>query len=334
MSQSLTFNDVTLTPVSHQNRLWIRAVELARALGYKDESSVRKIYERNSDEFTPDMTQVIEVAEGVNLTSSKNLVTKSRIFSPRGCHLISMFARTSVAKAFRHWVLDVLDKLNEERQPDALAPESGLSPAQRAELKAIVDAKLSTWPASVQGKARAEIWTRFNRHFRIAEYAQLPAEMMPEARDLLIEMRVRALAALPPTETVAELPPAPAPVERPLIYRDGKFYPPHRNRKHVAGPREKAAFDFWRGEFGKLEHELDEKFRTLLDGINRAAGNDLYSYAVAAIGREADTMFSISCLLEGLYLALDKARASFKEAMELAGLHMRLSAEIAVALNR
>ncbi len=60
-----------------------------------------------------------------------------------------------------------------------------------------MDAKLSTHPASVQGKARAEIWTRFNRHFSIAEYAQLPAERMPEARDLLIEMRVRALAELP-----------------------------------------------------------------------------------------------------------------------------------------
>lgn len=158
---------------------------------------------------------------------------------------------------------------------------------------------------------------------------------MAEARDLLIEMRVRALAALPPTEASPELVPAPVPAgERPLIYRDGKFSPPHKNRKHVAGPCEKAAFDFWRREFGKLEQELDEKFRALLDGINRAAGNDLYAHAVAALGREADTMFSISCLLEGLYLAQDKARATFKEALQLAGLHMRMSAGLAVALNR
>lgn len=68
-----------------------------------------------------------------------------------------------------------------------------LSPALRAELKAIVDAKLSTYPASVQGKARAEIWTRFNRHFKIAEYAQLPAVKMPDARDYLIQLSVKAL---------------------------------------------------------------------------------------------------------------------------------------------
>lgn len=72
-----------------------------------------------------------------------------------------------------------------------------LSPAERAELKAIVDAKLSTYPAAVQGKARAEIWTRFNRHFRIAEYAQLPAGKMPDARDYLIQLNVKALQPAP-----------------------------------------------------------------------------------------------------------------------------------------
>jgi hypothetical protein len=72
-----------------------------------------------------------------------------------------------------------------------------LPPELRSELKGIVDAKLSTYPASVQGKARSEIWTRFNRHFRIAEYAQLPAERMAEARDYLIELEVKALKALP-----------------------------------------------------------------------------------------------------------------------------------------
>ena len=60
-----------------------------------------------------------------------------------------------------------------------------------------MDAKLSTYPASVQGKARAEIWTRFNRHFKIAEYAQLPAGKMPDARDYLIQMAVKALQSAP-----------------------------------------------------------------------------------------------------------------------------------------
>lgn len=84
-----------------------------------------------------------------------------------------------------------------ERSAEPSGNSEQLTPAHRSELKGIVDAKLSTYPASVQGKARSEIWTRFNRHFRIAEYAQLPAERMAEARDYLIELEVRALKALP-----------------------------------------------------------------------------------------------------------------------------------------
>ena len=91
-----------------------------------------------------------------------------------------------------------------ERPTPATALDAAISPAERAELKALVDAKLSAAPAAVQGKARAEIWTRFNRHFRIAEYAQLSTVKMSEARDYLIQMEVKALgAAAQPTATAA-----------------------------------------------------------------------------------------------------------------------------------
>lgn len=90
----------------------------------------------------------------------------------------------------------------ERSAPQPQSTDGPLTPALRAELKAIVDAKLSTAPADVQGKARAEIWTRFNRHFKIAEYAQLPACRMAEARDYLIEMEMKSY----PTKTAAAVP--------------------------------------------------------------------------------------------------------------------------------
>ena len=43
-------------------------------------------YERNADEFTENMTQVVENLDTVNLT------VRARIFSLRGCHLLAMFA--------------------------------------------------------------------------------------------------------------------------------------------------------------------------------------------------------------------------------------------------
>ena len=51
---------------------------------------------------------VIEsVTNGINSSSRR---MKVRVFSLRGAHLIAMFARTPVAKEFRRWVLDILDR--------------------------------------------------------------------------------------------------------------------------------------------------------------------------------------------------------------------------------
>lgn len=117
MSQALTFNDITFSPVTHQNSLWIRAAELARALGLSREDKVTQIYQRHADEFTNDMTQLIEnIAEPQNEVSRNLSSGRCRIFSLRGCHLLAMFARTPVAKAFRRWVLDVLDRLAAEER--------------------------------------------------------------------------------------------------------------------------------------------------------------------------------------------------------------------------
>ena len=107
MSRALTFNDVILTPIIHQNRFWIRSAELARALGYSSEKSISNIYNRNHDEFSNEMSVVINL-------STTDTPVPTRIFSLRGCHLLAMFARTPVAKEFRRWVLDVLDTLTKD----------------------------------------------------------------------------------------------------------------------------------------------------------------------------------------------------------------------------
>lgn len=100
--KALSFNGVTLTPIHHNTQIHLTASELAKALGYSQENAVTKIYNRNADEFSADMTQIIVNPQLPNLGM--------RIFSLRGCHLIAMFARTPVAKEFRKWVLDVLAK--------------------------------------------------------------------------------------------------------------------------------------------------------------------------------------------------------------------------------
>lgn len=205
MSQALCFNEFTFSPVTRDNQPWFKSSELARALGYSSEKAVANIYRRNEDEFSNDMSVVIN-------SSTTGIPVMTRIFSLRGCHLLAMFARTPVAKAFRKWVLDVIEQYGDRvpvEQPVTLNDEL-ISAAERAELKLIVDAKLSTYPAAVQGKARAEIWAKFNRHFRIAEYKQLPARLMPEAREFLLSVRVRAINAIPTAESAIPYPALPA----------------------------------------------------------------------------------------------------------------------------
>ena len=119
MAISLCFNEFTFSPVIRDSQPWFKSSELARALGYKDENSVRRIYEHNADEFTENMTQVVENLDTVNLT------VRARIFSLRGCHLLAMFARTPVAKAFRKWVLDVIEKYGDRVPVDAQTPPTG-----------------------------------------------------------------------------------------------------------------------------------------------------------------------------------------------------------------
>ena len=199
MSHSLCFNDFAFSPITRGNQPWIRATELARALGYGRENQVSRLYRNNADEFTPDMTQVVEIT----VQPQNGAEGRARIFSLLGCHLLAMFARTPVAKAFRKWCLDVIERYGDRvpvAEPVTLNDEL-ISASERAELKLIVDAKLSTYPAAVQGKARAEIWAKHNRHFRIAEYKQLPARLMPEAREFLLSVRVRAINAIPTAES-------------------------------------------------------------------------------------------------------------------------------------
>lgn len=188
MTASLCFNDFTFSPVTRDNQPWFKSSEIARALGYAREDTLSRLYDRNADEFTENMTQVVENLDTVNLT------VRFRIFSLRGCHLLAMFARTPVAKAFRRWVLDVIEQYGDRvpvSQPVTLN-DTTISPEQRAELKLIVDAKAGMVPKAVQRRAYKEIWTRFNRHFHIAEYKQLPRSRMDEARDFLLSMQVNA----------------------------------------------------------------------------------------------------------------------------------------------
>lgn len=173
MSQSLVFQNTTFSVVDRNGQPWLRASEIAQALGYSRSDKVGQLYERNADEFTDQMTAVIETLTlGVSETKTcgVNLTTKTRIFSIRGAHLLAMFARTAIAKEFRIWLLDLADR------------EIGntITPAMQSDLHAIVDT------ISPDGKKHGMVWKRLNRYMRVARYQQIPLGRFEEAKQYLI----------------------------------------------------------------------------------------------------------------------------------------------------
>ncbi|WOU46101.1 P22AR C-terminal domain-containing protein [Citrobacter portucalensis] len=103
----LTFQQTFFHPVSHNGEIWLTSSELASALGYKKSDAVTQIFSRYHDEFTENMSTTLKMSV-VRKTGVVDIPV--RVFSLRGCHLIAMFATTKVAKDFRKWVLDILDR--------------------------------------------------------------------------------------------------------------------------------------------------------------------------------------------------------------------------------
>ena len=173
MSQALCFNDVQFEIISRNGQPWITARQLSQALGYAREDSVLKIYERNKEEFSSMMSATVKMTVGLT-------EVVARIFSMRGCHLVGMLSRTPVAKAFRRWVLDVLDRLAaEERAALPEAPHIKITPsttASRKPLRALVHA----W-AQVSGTPHTALWPQVKAHFQLERIDDLPEEWIPDA---------------------------------------------------------------------------------------------------------------------------------------------------------
>lgn len=99
----LNFQGVSFQTISDIDGIWLSANQIGFALQYADDKAVQRIYARHCDEFTEKMTRVVKLT-----TPGGNQET--RVFSLRGAHMVAMFARTPVAKEFRRWVLDILDR--------------------------------------------------------------------------------------------------------------------------------------------------------------------------------------------------------------------------------
>lgn len=172
---TLTFQTTSLSVINQHNQTFISARDLGLALTYKNPTSdIMRIYDRNADEFTPEMTALVEMQTAGGLQ-------KVRIFSLRGAHLIAMFARTKIAKAFRKWVLDVLDE--EVKKSTALLPSTITPEQQQAIQSAVQQAHHRT------GLHWQEIYRQLKAMFHIAKYDQLPQDQYGNAMAFIMNLQ-------------------------------------------------------------------------------------------------------------------------------------------------
>ncbi|EMW7738475.1 hypothetical protein AAFQ48_004388 [Yersinia enterocolitica] len=115
MNTQLSFHDVKFNLVNHNNQIWFTSAELASALQYSNIRAVSGVYNRHKDEFTDSMTLVLKL--NTKGFGGGNSAKDTRVFSLRGAHLIGMMSDTPVAKEFRKWVLDILDREVGNTQP-------------------------------------------------------------------------------------------------------------------------------------------------------------------------------------------------------------------------
>ncbi|HEK1829931.1 MAG: hypothetical protein E6770_18000 [Proteus mirabilis] len=109
MNKSLVFKGNKIIPFDNgDGKIWFTNKQLSELLGYKDESSVTRIFNRNKDEFTDGMSQTVNLTVSNKNNGMQN--KRVRIFSVRGAHLVGILSKTDIAKALRRWLLDLAEK--------------------------------------------------------------------------------------------------------------------------------------------------------------------------------------------------------------------------------
>lgn len=186
METALSFNQVQFDVVDRNGAPWFQARQIGEALGYSRSDAILNIYDRNKDEFTIDMTTTIELMVG-------STPQKTRIFSLRGCHLLAMFARTPVAKEFRKWVLDVLDRIAREESMQAGKERASdlITVSEQKILQTLGNAISDRYPSNKQNSATMRLWMKFRLHFGVTSYKNLPASRMIEAVTWLVNYEIQ-----------------------------------------------------------------------------------------------------------------------------------------------
>ena len=98
------FEGTQLAVIEHRGEEWFTAEDIGKGLGFMGDEAkaIRKIFERNADEFEG-------LSSCVKMTLEGKLRTH-RLFNAQAAVKFGFFAKTTRAKAFRHWASQFLTR--------------------------------------------------------------------------------------------------------------------------------------------------------------------------------------------------------------------------------
>lgn len=104
-TQLANFNGYPIELIYLDDTPYMTAETIGKALGLKNPRiSINKAYQRHADEFIGNMTCVPKLA------TQEDQSREYRLFSLDGARMLAFFVQTDTAKAFRQWVLSVLNE--------------------------------------------------------------------------------------------------------------------------------------------------------------------------------------------------------------------------------
>ena len=195
-SSPFQFNNFPIRTQIEESNLWFAAKDVCAALGIGWNGTT--------------LSAIQPAWQGMRRFRTPSGNQQLRAISEPAVYKLAFRSNKPEADAFTNWVAsEVIPSIRKTGKYEAAIPHGDtLTPSEQAQLHAIVQAKAGMVPVDMQRKAFAEMWTRFNRHFRIARYAQLPPAKMGEAVEYLVSMEVKAAVPALPSgrQEIAESP--------------------------------------------------------------------------------------------------------------------------------
>lgn len=159
---SFSFENFSVRAINRNGEIWFVAADVCAAIDLGTEQ-IRRL---DDDE------------KGLHLTQTPGGKQEMSIINESGLYALILRSRKPEAKRFRKWVTSEVLPAIRKTGTYSLT----ISKAQQGELATLIAERFPS------GKDRPYAWSRFNNHFRLASYKDLPSSRFEEACEYIKQM--------------------------------------------------------------------------------------------------------------------------------------------------